>query len=63
VVKDDELFFSNLKLGILEDFWKEEGNISYIKQWLELYYKDKNIDIIILKKDIKYKISNLIISK
>jgi hypothetical protein len=55
----DEL--PNLKLGILEDFWKEEGNISYIKQWLELYYKDKNIDIIILKKDIKYKISNLII--
>jgi hypothetical protein len=55
----DEL--PNLKLAILEDFWQEEGNISHIKQWLELYYKDKNIEIIILKKHIRYKISNLII--
>jgi len=55
----DEL--PNVKLAILEDFWQEEGNISYIKQWLELYYRDKNVEILILKKGIKYKISNLIV--
>jgi hypothetical protein len=52
---------SNLKLGILEEFYQEEGNSNFVKQWLDLYYKDSNIEIIIFKKNISYKISNLII--
>jgi hypothetical protein len=51
----------NLKLGLLEDFYKEEGNNSYTKEWLDLYYQDKNVDIIIFKKDKKYKINSLIL--
>lgn len=52
----------NLKLAVLEDFYKQDSNISYIKEWLDLYYQDKNIDIIILKKGKRYKIKNLILS-
>jgi hypothetical protein len=52
----------NLKLAILENFYKEDGNSSFIKEWLDLYYQDENIDIIILKKDKRYKIKNLILS-
>jgi len=51
----------NLKLGIPEDYYQEEGNSNFIKQWLNLYYQDKNIDIFILKKNIRYKITNLIV--
>jgi len=52
----------NLKLGILEDFYREDGNSSFIKEWIDLYYKDKNIDIIIFKKNKRYKVKNLILS-
>jgi hypothetical protein len=52
----------NLKLGILEDFYKETGNSSFIKEWIDLYYQDKNIDIIVFKKNRRYKINNLILS-
>jgi hypothetical protein len=59
----DELLKTNpkLKLGILEDYYQEKGNSSFIKQWLDLYYQDKNIEIIVFKKHVKYKISNLIL--
>jgi hypothetical protein len=59
----DELLKTNpkLKLGILEDYYQEKGDSSFVKQWLDLYYQDKNIEIIVFKKHIKYKISNLIL--
>lgn len=52
----------NLKLGVLEDFYKENGNSSFIKEWLDLYYQDENIDVVILKKNKRYKVNNLILS-
>lgn len=52
----------NLRLAVLEDFYKEDGNNSYIKEWLDLYYQDKNIDIVVLQKNKRYKIKNLILS-
>jgi len=52
----------NLKLAILENFYKEDGNSSFIKEWLDLHYQDENIDIIVLKKDKRYKIKNLTLS-
>jgi hypothetical protein len=59
----DELLKTNskLKLGILEDYYQEKGDNSFVKQWLDLYYQDKNIEIIVFKKHVKYKISNLIL--
>lgn len=30
----------NLKLGIPEEFWVDEGKNNFIKQWLKLYYGD-----------------------
>lgn len=51
----------NLKLGILEEFYKETGNSTFIKQWLDLYYQDQDIDIVIFKKDTQYKIKTLIL--
>lgn len=53
---------SNIKLGIPEDFYQEKGNSNFIKQWLDLYFKDKNIEIVIFNKNKKYKITNLYIS-
>jgi hypothetical protein len=52
--------YPNLKIGILEDFYSEEGNSTFIKQWLDLYF-DKDIEIIIFKKDERYKIKTLIL--
>jgi hypothetical protein len=59
----DELLKTNpkLKLGILEDFYQEKGDNAFVKQWLDLYYQNKNIEIVVFKKHIKYKISNLIL--
>ena len=52
----------NLKLGVLEDFYQEEGRNNFAKQWLDLYLEDKNIELVIFKKDKKYKVKNLILS-
>jgi capsular polysaccharide biosynthesis protein len=49
----------NLKLGILEEFYQETGNQTFIRQWLDLYYQNQNIEIVIFKKDIQYKIQTL----
>jgi hypothetical protein len=59
----DELIKTNpnLKLGILEEFYEGTGNSTFIKQWLNLYYQNKNIEIVIFKKDIQYKIQTLIL--
>jgi hypothetical protein len=51
----------NLKLAIPEDYYKTEGNSTFIKQWLDLYFQDLNPEIIVLKKDITYLVSNLYI--
>lgn len=51
----------NIVLGIPEDFYQTEGNNTFIKQWLDLYYEGKDIKIIVLKKGIKYLVSKLII--
>jgi hypothetical protein len=59
----DEIRKTNpkVKLGILEEFYKETGNSTFIKQWLDLYYQDQDIEIFIFKKDIQYKVKTLII--
>jgi len=49
----------NIKFGILESFYQDSGNYSFIKDWLNLYYKDLNV--IVFKKDIQYKVKNLIL--
>jgi len=51
----------HLKLGILEEFYQEKGNNDFIKQWLDLYYQNQNIEVVIFKKDIQYKIKSLIL--
>jgi hypothetical protein len=59
----DELIKSNpnIVLGIPEDYYQTGGISNFIKQWLDLYYEGKDIKIIVLKKDIKYLVSKLII--
>jgi hypothetical protein len=52
--------YPNLKLGILEDFYLETGNSTFIKQWLDLYFEDK-VEIVVFKKNERYKIKNLIL--
>ena len=48
----------SLVLGIPEDFYSEKGNSTFIKEWLTIYNKDLNI--VVLKKNKRYKIKNLI---
>jgi len=50
-----------LKIGILENFYSETGNSTFIKQWLDLYFEDKDVEIIIFKNDQRYKIKTLIL--
>jgi capsular polysaccharide biosynthesis protein len=59
----DEIRKTNpkVKLGILEEFYQETGNSTFIKQWLDLYYQDQDIEIIIFKKEVQYKVETLII--
>lgn len=52
----------NLILAIPEDFYKDTGNSTFIKQWIELYYSDNMPQIEILKKDIRYDINEIILS-
>ena len=58
--KEVKKYYPNLKLGILEDFYSETGNSTFIKQWLELYFK-KDVEIIVFKKDQRYKVKTLIL--
>lgn len=57
----DELIKTNpnIKFGILESFYQDSGNYSFIKDWLNLYYKDLNV--IVFKKDTQYKVKSLIL--
>ena len=59
----DEIRKTNpkVKLGILEEFYKETGNSTFIKQWLDLYYQDQDIEIVIFKKEVQYKVETLIL--
>jgi hypothetical protein len=52
--------YPNLKIGILEDFYLETGNSTFIKQWLDLYFEDK-VEIVVFKKNERYKIKTLIL--
>jgi hypothetical protein len=54
--------YPNLKLGIPEEFYQENGKSNFIKQWLELYLEDKNIDVFVFEKDKNYQIKNLFVS-
>ena len=49
----------DLKLAIPSDFYSEEGNSTFIKQWLDLYYQDNMPDIIILEKNVTYLVFSL----
>jgi hypothetical protein len=49
----------NLKLAIPSDFYSEEGNSTFIKQWLDLYYQDNMPDVFILEKNKIHLISTL----
>jgi len=52
----------NLKLGIPEDYYLEEGRSDFIKQWLDLYLEDKNVEVIVFEKNKTYQVKSLIIS-
>ncbi len=52
---------NNLKLGLPEEFWVDEGKNNFIKQWLKLYYGD-DLEIISFKKGKTYKIKQIILS-
>jgi hypothetical protein len=52
----------NLKLGIPEDYYLEDGRSNFIKQWLDLYLEDKNVEIIVFKKNTTYQVKSLITS-
>lgn len=57
----DELSkIKKIKLYVPEQFFMDEGRANHSKQWLKLYYK--NIDIHVLKADLRYKFKNLILS-
>ncbi len=49
----------NLKLAIPSDFYSKEGNSTFIKQWLDLYYQDNMPDIFILEKNKIHLVSTL----
>jgi hypothetical protein len=49
----------NLKIAIPSDFYSEEGNSTFIKQWLDLYYQDNMPDIIVLDKNVTYYVKSL----
>lgn len=49
----------NVKFGILESFYQDSGNYSFIKDWLNLYYNDLNV--VVFKKDTQYKVKSLIL--
>jgi capsular polysaccharide biosynthesis protein len=49
----------NLKLAIPSDFYSEEGNSTFIKQWLDLYYQDNMPDVFILEKNKIHLVSTL----
>jgi hypothetical protein len=53
----------NLKLGIISDYYNNVGGKwSFIKEWLDLYYENENIEIIVFEKDKTYLIKQLTIS-
>jgi hypothetical protein len=52
----------NLKLGIPEDYYLEEGRSDFIKQWLDLYLEDKNVEIVVFEKNKTYQVKSLITS-
>jgi hypothetical protein len=51
-----------LKLGIISDYYNNTDKWNYIKQWLDLYYEEEDIDLLIFEKEKTYKIKSLIIS-
>lgn len=53
----------NLKLGIISDYYNNVGGKwAFIKEWLDLYYENDSIDIVIFEKNKTYKIKSLILS-
>lgn len=52
----------NLKLGIPEKFYMDEGRSDFIKQWLDLYLEDKNVEVIVFEENKTYEIKSLITS-
>ena len=50
-----------IKLGIIEDFYENKDNCKYIKEWFDLFYENDNVEIIVFKKNTKYKIKTLIL--
>jgi len=53
----------NLKLGIVSDFYNNiGGKWAFIKEWLDLYYENDPIDIVVFEKNKTYKVKSLILS-
>lgn len=53
----------NLKLGIISDYYNNVGGKwAFIKEWLDLYYENDSIDIVIFEKNKTYKVKSLILS-
>ena len=59
----DELRKSNPQLQIVipEDYYSEAGNSTFVKEWLDLYYKNNPPVIKVLQKGVGYKINKVII--
>jgi hypothetical protein len=47
---------NNLKLGLPEEFWVDEGKNNFIKQWLKLYYGD-DLDVFVFKSNTSYNLT------
>lgn len=52
----------NLKLGISENYYQEEGRSNFVKQWLDFYLKDKNIELVIFENEKNYQVNKLVLS-
>lgn len=48
----------NIKLGVVEEFWVDEGKNNFIKQWLKIYYGN-DLDAIVFKKNKSYNIKTI----
>jgi hypothetical protein len=46
-----------MKIGILESFYQSEGDYSFIKEWLDLYYED--VEYVVFKNNVRYKVKSL----
>lgn len=54
--------YPDLKLGVIEHHYQETGRSSFIKEWLDLYLEDKDVNLVVFSTEKTYRIQNLFIS-